>query len=302
MNAMEPFFCYMTEVHNTLPEEVDFGQFYYQFLDSETPVGCPIEAPHLQTFLETVAGTKGRHAAVHLRSGMYPFFRFLHEWGEIPLNPLDESTFKARPRALEPRAVLSQEELERLETTVRMKGTRQDLVWLLLVSQTFLRPGETLTLQVKEIDFARHRIEVPAEKAKARRAGYCVMNGKVAEELRACLHEKVITHDPEAFVLANRDGKPLSSWYFEYRLKSFLRAAAIDKPVTPHCLRHTGATLLGKAHVPLTVIQQLMRHAKPTTTLIYERSWEESEVLKALDLNPLVGVIEALWQRKDVSN
>ncbi len=41
--------------------------------------------------------------------------------------------------------------------------------------------------------------------------------------------------------------------------------------VSPHVLRHTFATLLLNQDAPITVVQSLLGHTKPETTMIYAR-------------------------------
>jgi site-specific recombinase XerD len=61
--------------------------------------------------------------------------------------------------------------------------------------------------------------------------------------------------------------------YAAWRLVKHLAAAAgITKPISPHSLRHTFATLALEQGVPLHVVQDAMSHSNPATTRRYDRS------------------------------
>lgn len=54
-----------------------------------------------------------------------------------------------------------------------------------------------------------------------------------------------------------------------YRLEYWLKAAGIDKPLTPHSLRHTFATRLYARTNDLLVVQRALGHRQIATTEIY---------------------------------
>jgi site-specific recombinase XerD len=68
------------------------------------------------------------------------------------------------------------------------------------------------------------------------------------------------------------DGAPITPDRVTYQLRVLTRQAGIRKRLTPHCLRHTAATLAKASGYDLREIQQLLRHRQITTTERYEHA------------------------------
>jgi site-specific recombinase XerD len=75
--------------------------------------------------------------------------------------------------------------------------------------------------------------------------------------------------NPQAPLVRNSRGKPLTPQCLRLRLHTLRRRLGIEKRITPHMLRHTAATLLLEGGVDIRFVQRLLGHASIATTEIY---------------------------------
>ena len=73
----------------------------------------------------------------------------------------------------------------------------------------------------------------------------------------------------EKLFFINEKGKPVRCEKIENMLKYVCQQTGIEKPITPHKLRHSYATHLLDHGADLRVIQQLLGHSDISTTEIY---------------------------------
>jgi integrase/recombinase XerD len=73
----------------------------------------------------------------------------------------------------------------------------------------------------------------------------------------------------EGKVFLNARGKPLSRMGVWKILRTHVERAGIEKPVSPHTLRHSFATHLLEGGADLAAVQELLGHADIVTTQIY---------------------------------
>ena len=122
---------------------------------------------------------------------------------------------------------------------------------------TAARPGAVLDMTWDRIDFPANRIDLGAQPGGKGRAIVPIspkLLPLLEEARKGAVCPFVIQHG----------GKPVKS------VKTGTRAAARRaglKGVTPHVLRHTGATWLAIAGVPLDQIGRLLGHTDPRVTL-----------------------------------
>jgi site-specific recombinase XerD len=128
------------------------------------------------------------------------------------------------------------------------------------------------------------RFESPAHVrllGKGRTIRTCPLWPETVELLNALLKRQPRKGDEPIFV--NRYGEPLGAAGVRFKLKQYVQAAAKQVPslsrkhVTPHTLRHSVGVQLVAAGVDVTVIRELLGHARLDTTNHYARADVETK-------------------------
>ena len=167
--------------------------------------------------------------------------------------------FGKRPRKLP--AVLGSEEVSRLIACVPLLKHR---VVLLTLYAAGLRLTEATHLRVADIDSERMQLKVMHGKGDKQRL--VPLSPRLLQELRAYWKQT----RPTQFLFPGKTcDVPLSSATVQKACKMGAALARINKPVSPHTLRHSYATGLLEAGVDLLAIGRLLGHRSFTTTMVY---------------------------------
>jgi site-specific recombinase XerD len=157
--------------------------------------------------------------------------------------------------------VLSQEEVLKIFDSV---DNLKHKTMLMLIYSAGLRVGESVRLELRDIDPGRKLIHLRGAKGKKDR--YTLLSDVMVEQLDQ--YEKV--YHPEGFLFRGAEGKShLSERSVEKVFEQALARAGIRKPATVHTLRHSFATHLLEAGTDLRFIQELLGHSSSKTTEIY---------------------------------
>jgi len=81
--------------------------------------------------------------------------------------------------------------------------------------------------------------------------------------------EKLGTAAPPASLFADGRGRRINTQTVSRLLSIFAKTGGVGKPVTPHMIRHTAATLLLRNGADLRVVQEYLGHSSITTTQRY---------------------------------
>jgi integrase len=145
-----------------------------------------------------------------------------------------------------------------------------DLAWFLLMLHSGLRTGEVRRLKPGDIDWQRRQIRI--EGSKLLRSRIAPMSLQAVEALNNWITLRGNDPDLPDTVFLDRH-KPLSQTYCYSRLNTYAARAGIGK-IHPHQLRHSCATLLLNAGMPLHQVQAVLGHANIETTRGYARSYD----------------------------
>ena len=174
--------------------------------------------------------------------------------------------------------VLTQEEVGRLLAAPGGEGERglRDTAMLETLYATGLRVSELVGLALSDVDFDRGLVRCVGKGRKER----LVPIGEVARTHLVTY----LTHGRPVLVRgttrARKGGAPQALFVtsqckamtrqgFWKLVKRYAVVAGIDRPISPHKLRHSFATHLLDAGADLRSVQELLGHASLTTTQIY---------------------------------
>lgn len=137
-------------------------------------------------------------------------------------------------------------------------------LYVMLALHTLQRPIGIFSLRVEQVDLDWGRIDfLPPGAVQSNKRRPVV---PITPSLRPYL-EDAIAHSETGYIL-EKDGRPVRS------VKKAFRAAcerAGIEDCTPYTLRHTGATLMAAAGVPLRQIAGMLGHSEQRTTEIYAK-------------------------------
>ncbi len=176
------------------------------------------------------------------------------EWQYIKTHPMagvKELKFQKRPPAF----LTPDQVIQLLEAC----GQLHLYAFVVLAAHTGMRKSEVFGLKWTDVDFKR--AELTVRQAKNNEYRIIPMNQLVVETLKR--HPRHITSD---LVLVRDDGRPYHNlkWSFDTALEK----AGLAQ-VRIHDLRHSFASNLVIAGVPLNVVQELLGHKDINMTMIY---------------------------------
>lgn len=150
------------------------------------------------------------------------------------------------------------------------RNARNQLAWAIM-AMAGLRISEVCGLRLRDIDYEHHLI--------------CVIEGKgdkprtvpllpaLAQRIQAYIpllpYRYLRTPGPDNYLFPGRPyTAPVTRAALSIALSETTTALGL-RNISPHSLRHTFASLLAKANVPIPALQSMLGHTDPKITMIY---------------------------------
>ncbi|ABG04393.1 phage integrase [Rubrobacter xylanophilus DSM 9941] len=240
-----------------------------------------VTAEDISLYREHVTGAYAPATAAKKLTALRRFLTFTYMGGITRVNPEALKFFAKSPRVRQDPSynILTEEELSRMLSAARADNPR-DHALLAVMAGCGLREAEVVGLRVG--DFREHG---DAVLLRVRGKGDKVRNVPVSPELWRLVQRYVLSSgrslssqtDARKPLFPSRVGKdrPLTTRSIQNIVKKYVRAAGINKPISPHSIRHTVGTNMAMNQAPLLVIQQFLGHSDPKTTMRYIRRAEE---------------------------
>ena len=202
-------------------------------------------------------------------SALRTYFRFLTGDGVVVRDPSERLETPKRWRELPD--VLTVDEAQRLIAAPTLDDNMvfRDRALLELAYGAGLRVSEWITLGVRDLMLEEGLVRVFGKGSKERLVpiGRSAI-GAVAIYLRES-RPKLEKGEGKGILFLNARGRPLTRMGAWTILRKHVERAGIEKPVTPHTLRHSFATHLLEGGADLRAVQEMLGHADISTTQIY---------------------------------
>jgi integrase/recombinase XerC len=201
------------------------------------------------------------------------FFKFLCREQVLELNP---ARLVSSPR-LEKRLpkVISVDEVIRFIESPDVDTVlgKRDRAILELLYATGCRVSEVAGINLEDIDFRHETIRV---RGKGRKERFVPFGSKAKQALSAYIDVRGTllaeapdrTRDAKALLL-NYQGTRITTRSIARLIEKYVKQCALAHNISPHSLRHSFATHLLSAGADLRAIQELLGHARLSTTQIY---------------------------------
>ncbi len=272
--------------HTVRSYRIDLSQFL-GFLHQAHP-----DAPD-STLLERVDPVAVRAFMASLRSrGLSPatlarkvaairsFFQYCCRRGRLSWNPATLVTTPKLPKPLPPHLTVDQAFQLLATPQGETPLSLRDLAILELFYASGIRVGELTGLRIDDLDLEQRLVKVVGKGKKERivpigrpatkaLAAYLAARETLSGGGRGKPSAASGIAQRRAPLFLNRRGGRLTPRSVERLLEKYLRRSGMGKAITPHGLRHSFATHLLQAGADLRVIQELLGHARLTTTQRY---------------------------------
>ncbi len=228
----------------------------------------------IREYMAALYEKKKKKSSIHRKiAALRTFFRFLCREGILEINP---AKLVASPRVERklPNHLTIEQMIKFIETpeTETVLG-RRDRAMLELLYASGIRVSELVGLEMTDIDFENLTVRVKGKGRKVRIVPFGEHARKALQDYLSVRGELLIEADPEKIdpkaVFMNYQGTRITTRSIGRMIDKYVKICAEVHHISPHSLRHSFATHLLDAGADLRTIQELLGHARLSTTQQY---------------------------------
>jgi integrase/recombinase XerC len=250
----------------------DLEQFldYFSPPETEPPHPHEIDALAIREWLGSLYDRKLNVISIRRKlAAVRSLFKFMMRSGAISMNAARLVRTPKAPRSIP--AVMTAEQANTLVDGVggdklERPFPERDLVIFELLYGCGMRISELVGLNLEDIDFTQRWLRIRGKGRKERDAPF---GTKAASALERYLTKRTPFRPDERALILNHRGRRLTDRGARGIVKLYATVLAGDSSVHPHSLRHAYATHLLADGADLRVIQELLGHARLSTTQKY---------------------------------
>ena len=200
---------------------------------------------------------------------LHSFYQYLSDKQNLKINPTEQLSYPKLEKKLP--VFLNVQEVERLLEAPNSKSLfgQRDRAMLELLYSCGLRVSELINLSYHNINLKDEFIRIHGKGNKERLLpmGEIAIDYLTKYELNS-RPALLKNGQSDSYFLSNR-GKAMSRQNFFYIIKDYASKAGIDKPLSPHSLRHAFATHLVQKGADLRSVQLMLGHSDISSTQLY---------------------------------
>lgn len=255
----------------------DLEQFKLHLFRVEKRADMPVTEIDRLTIREWMAELHGNHKKTSVArklASLRTFFQFLIREGKLEANPAKQVATPKIERKL-PNHLSIEDAVRFIETPdVNTDLGRRDRAIIEFLYATGIRVGELVGINIPDVDFREKLVWVTGKRKKQR----IVPFGEPAMQAVLLYMDqtrgKFLDNCPEAnrepnVLFLNYQGTRITTRSVGRMIDKYIKLCADIHDISPHSLRHTFATHLLDQGADLRDIQELLGHARLTTTQIY---------------------------------
>lgn len=240
----------------------------------KTPEISQIDHLTIREWLASLHSAQKKKASIARKlAALRTFFQFLVREGMLELNPAKLVATPKLEKKL-PKHLSIEEAVRFIESPDPETDLgKRDRAMLELMYATGVRVAELTTLNLADVDFRNQLVRVTGKRRKQRivpfgdPAGAAIRSYLDVRE-RFLLNAPVSKRDEEALFL-NYQGTRITTRSVGRMVEKYIRLCAGMHNISPHALRHSFATHLLDSGADLRDIQELLGHARLSTTQVY---------------------------------
>lgn len=197
---------------------------------------------------------------------LHVFFAWLVEMEYISKSPMKR--IRALPEERAPREYLEDEEVKRLLRSLDRSyfSEYRDLLVTMLMLDSGTRLGETLMIEMGQLELTSRCLLLTADKTKGRRARTVYFSDKTAKELRRWIQFKDRYCESKWLFPVKHNGGRLEMTVFERNFRQYIRRVGITKRIAPHTLRNNFAKRCLMAGMDVYTLSRILGHSSVEVT------------------------------------
>ena len=257
----------------------DIRHFLESFESTELASVVPSDVDRFLVSVSTKTDGSPKHSNTlnRTKTALRSFFTWTHRNGMLTSNPAEHLHIKRVDRL--PPVYLTDEEEKRLLDCLcnhpRKPHQQRDFTIIRLLLDTGIRVGELVQIDLSDIDGKHLIIRRQKGGSPIRKFLPSITRQTIADYIASKRSSYSAKRGSNALFL-NQSGQRMHSRAIQLLTQKWVLLAGINKPITPHKLRHTFATSLYAKSRDILAVQKALGHRSVVNTQIYAHVSDES--------------------------